>query len=226
VGHAPPTVISLEFIVGTPSQLSVAVAVPVFAGNVLAAQSMVTLAGQTIAGAKLSSTKIVCTHVLELPQPSVAVHVRVIVSSCGQLPETVTSVEAITGAPSQLSVAVAVPVFAGNVLSVHSIVISIGHTIAGATTSSSKMVCTHVAEFPQSSVAVHVRVIFIPEGQLPEAVTSLNSTKGAVSQLSLAVAVPVLAGQCAATALNRHIRRAYNGWSYAVINLNSLQART
>jgi len=66
--------------------------------------------------------------------------------------------------------------------------------MAGGTTSSSKMVWTQVAEFPQSSVAVHVRVIFMPEGQLPEAVTSLKMTKGAVSQLSLAVAVPVLAG--------------------------------
>ena len=79
-GHAPPTVTSVEVIVGVASQ-SVAVAVPVFAGNVLAVHCMVTLAGQVITGATLSSTVIVCTQVLELPQSSVAVQVRVMVRS-------------------------------------------------------------------------------------------------------------------------------------------------
>jgi hypothetical protein len=35
-GHAPPTLTSVEVIVGVASQLSVAVAVPVVAGKVLA----------------------------------------------------------------------------------------------------------------------------------------------------------------------------------------------
>jgi len=80
-GHAPPTVTSLEVIVGVPSQLSVAVAVPVLAGNVLAEQSIVTFVGQVSTGATLSSTTIVCTQLLELPQSSVATHVRVMVLS-------------------------------------------------------------------------------------------------------------------------------------------------
>ena len=41
------------------SQLSVAVAVPVLAGNVLPVHSIVTFAGQVIIGAALSSTNIV-----------------------------------------------------------------------------------------------------------------------------------------------------------------------
>ena len=115
----PAIVTSAEMTVGDPSQLSVAVAEPVFAGNVLAAQSIVMFAGQVSVGATLSSTNIVCTQVLELPQASVAVQVRVMVNSCGHAPPATTSLETMTGALSQLSVAVAVPVFAGNVLAVH-----------------------------------------------------------------------------------------------------------
>jgi hypothetical protein len=81
-GHAPPTVTSVEVIAGEASQ-SIAVAVPVFAGNVLAVHSIVTFAGQLITGAALSSTVIVWTQLLTLPQSSVAVHVRVMVNSCG-----------------------------------------------------------------------------------------------------------------------------------------------
>ena len=41
------------------------------------------------------------------------------VSLCGQFPPVVTSLKVIVGVASQLSVAVAVPVLAGNVLAVH-----------------------------------------------------------------------------------------------------------
>lgn len=67
--------------VGIPPQLSVAVAVPVNAGNVLSVQRIVTFAGQVTAGGVLSSTKIVWIQVLELPQSSVANQVLVIVYS-------------------------------------------------------------------------------------------------------------------------------------------------
>jgi hypothetical protein len=80
-GHAPPIVTSLEVMVGVPSQLSLAVAVPVLAGSVLAEQSMVTFKGQVSTGAILSSTTIVCTQLAELPQSSVATQVRVMVLS-------------------------------------------------------------------------------------------------------------------------------------------------
>ena len=70
--------------VGVRSQLSVAVAVP-FAppGAVLAVHCMVRFGGQVITGGVLSSTTITCRHVLELPQSSVALHVRLMVYSCG-----------------------------------------------------------------------------------------------------------------------------------------------
>lgn len=70
---------------------------------------MVTLAGQVMTGATLSSTVMICVHVDELPQSSVAIHVRVIVYSWGQAPPDVTSLEVMVGVPLQLSVAVAVP---------------------------------------------------------------------------------------------------------------------
>ena len=109
----------MKFTVGEASQLSVDVGFPVLAGNVLAVHSIVTLIGQTIDGGTLSSTVITCKQVPVFPQSSVADQVLFIVRSCGHEPPTVTSVKAIVGEPSQLSVAVAVPVLMGNVLSVH-----------------------------------------------------------------------------------------------------------
>ena len=81
-------------------------------------------------GATLSSTTIVCTQLLELPQSSVATQVRVIVLSCGHAPPTFTSLEVMVGVGSQ-SVAVAVPVFAGKVLAVHCMVTFGGHAMVG-----------------------------------------------------------------------------------------------
>jgi hypothetical protein len=75
----------------TPLQSSVAVAVPVLAGSVEAVQSIVVLAGQLIVGACVSVTVIVCVQVLELPQLSVAVQVRVMTWLPAQLPAAVTS---------------------------------------------------------------------------------------------------------------------------------------
>lgn len=76
--HPPPTTTSVEVMVGVRSQ-SVAVAMPVLAGNVLAVHSMVISAGQMIAGGVRSLTIMVWIQLLELPQSSIATHVRVIV---------------------------------------------------------------------------------------------------------------------------------------------------
>jgi hypothetical protein len=57
-GQIPETITSVD-VIDNVEQTSVAVAVPVFAGKVLAVQSMVTLAGQVIPGAALSSTVMV-----------------------------------------------------------------------------------------------------------------------------------------------------------------------
>ena len=59
----------------------------------------------------------------------------------------------------QLSVAVAVPVEAGSVEASHSTVTSAGRVIAGGVLSWIVIVWSQVAESPQGSVAVHVRVI-------------------------------------------------------------------
>lgn len=193
--HPLAAVTSLNVTVGAPSQLSVAVAIPVFTGNVLSVHCMVMFAGHVIAGAVLSSIKIICAQVLTLPQSSVALHVRVIVLSCGQSPATVASVKSTTGTASQLSVAVAEPVLAGRVLAVHCIVILAGQVMAGAVLSSITMDCAHVLELPQASVALQVRVITNSCGHPPPAVTSVKFTVGAASQLSVAVAEPVLAGK-------------------------------
>jgi len=145
------------------SQLSEALAFPnavLMAGSVLAVQAIVMFAGQkVITGGRLSSMVINWLHVLELPQSSVAVQVRVMVYSWGHMPPAVTSANVIVGVPSQLSVAVAVPVLAGAVLAVHWIVMLGGQVMAGARLSSMVIDWTHVLKLPQSSWARQVRVI-------------------------------------------------------------------
>src|SRR6185436_18745383 len=60
--------------------------------------------------------------------------------------------------------------------------------------SSTVMICTQVLLLLQSSVDVHVRVIVFSWGHDPETITSLNTTVGETSQLSVEVADPVFAG--------------------------------
>jgi hypothetical protein len=72
-----------------------------------------------IDGTMLSSTVMVCKQVLVLPQSSVALQVRAIVDSCGHDPGVTTSLKVTVGVPSQLSLAVALPVLPGAVLAVH-----------------------------------------------------------------------------------------------------------
>ena len=190
------TVISSNVIEGTRSQLSVALAMPVWAGKVLSVHSIVTFTGQVMSGAVLSSMVITCRHVLKLPQSSVAFQVRLIVYSCTQVVEaTVMSSNVIAGTRSQLSVALAMPVWAGSVLSVHSIVTFTGHVISGAVLSSIVITCTHVLKLPQSSVAFQVRLIVYSCTQVADAtVMSSNVIAGTRSQLSVALAIPVWGG--------------------------------
>ena len=187
-------VTSVEVIVGVGSQLSVAVATPfVPPGAVLAVHSIVRFGGHVITGGVLSSTKMVCRQVLELPQSSVALQVLLIVYSCGHAPAMVTSVEVIVGVVSQLSVAVATP-FAppGAVLAVHWIVRFGGQVITGGVLSSTKMVCRHVLELPHTSVARHVLLMVYSCGHAPPTVTSVDVMVIVPAQLSVAVAVPLV----------------------------------
>ena len=61
--------------------------------------------------------------------------------------------------PLQSSVAVAVPVLAGSVDAVQSIVVLAGQVIAGPCVSVTVIVCSQVVKLPQLSVAVQVRVM-------------------------------------------------------------------
>jgi len=74
-------------------------------------------------------------HVLKLPQASVATQERVIVELLLQLPPEVMSVYVMAGAGSQLSVAVADPVFVGKKEASQSMVIFAGQVITGAVAS-------------------------------------------------------------------------------------------
>mgnify|MGYP006387595549 CR=1 FL=1 len=103
-GHDPLVVTSAKVNVGTP-QLSVAVGV-VHDGT--AEHSIVDGPGRPeITGGVVSSTLIVWDAVEVFPQPSSAVHVRVMLYSFGHVPFTVTSTKFKVGVP-QLSVAVGV----------------------------------------------------------------------------------------------------------------------
>ena len=108
---------------------------------------------------------------LLLPHPSDAIHVRVMVSKEGHSPDRIASLNSTRGLPAQLSVAVAVPVAGGKVLSVHSIVTLAVHEITGGTLSSTIIVCRHVHELPQPSVAVHVRLMVLSWWPLPPALS-------------------------------------------------------
>ena len=70
---------SPDVMTGTGSQLSVAVADPVFAGALDASQLIVILAGQVITGAVTSWTVMIWEPEVALPATSVAVKVLVIV---------------------------------------------------------------------------------------------------------------------------------------------------
>jgi hypothetical protein len=208
-GHPLGITTSVKVMAGDPSQLSDPVATPRLAlvkGFVSTPHSIVTLGGHVTDGAELSSTKIVWLHVDELPQLSVARQVRVIVYSCGHVPATVRSMKVTAGAPAQSSVAVAVPnagLTVGSVLAVHWIVTFAGQAMAGGVLSSMNINCTQLVEFPQSSVAVQVRVMADSLLQPPGEEASEKLIVSVASQLSVAVAEPS-AGLTAGFVLAEH----------------------
>jgi hypothetical protein len=136
----------------------------------------------------------VCTQVEALPQLSVAFQVRVITCPPAQVPGVSTSVKVMTGAGSQLSVAVALPLAAGVTGSWQLIVTSAGQVMTGGVLSCIVIVWIQVEAFPQLSVAFQVRVTTWLPGQLPKTSVSLKVITGAGSQLSVAVALPVVPG--------------------------------
>ena len=164
------------------------------AAAVAASHSTVTFAGQVTSGAVVSTMVIVCRQSLPtLPQPSVAVQVRVMADSLAQEPAATLSLAATIGAGSQLSVAAAVPVPAAAVAASHSTVTFAGQVMSGAVVSIMVMVWVQLLLLPQSSVAVQVRVMLDAPAQLPAAMLSDKAMTGVLVQLSVAVAEPVSA---------------------------------
>jgi hypothetical protein len=172
--------------------LSVAVALPVAAGSVEAPHPTVTSAGQVIAGGVASTTVMVCSHVLALPQLSVAVQIRVMTKLPAQPPACTESLKVMLATPLQASIAVALPVATGSVEASQATVTLVGHVITGGVVSTAAIVCGPLMLFPQASVAVQVRVItlVLPQpGALVSAWLIVTSP-----QVSNPVAVPVVAG--------------------------------
>src|SRR5439155_10576561 len=114
-------------------QVSLPVAVPVAVGSVEAVHSTVLLAGQLMVGAVVSTTVMVWSQVLLLPQASVAFQCRVMVLVLTQ-PVTSVSVWLMAALP-QVSLPVAVPVAVGSVEAVHSTVLLAGQLMVGAVVS-------------------------------------------------------------------------------------------
>ena len=157
-GPQPPAkVTSLLNTSGKPLQLSVALAKPVVSVEVSSMHSKVRFAGQVMTGGVVSSTCISWTQVAVLPQSSVAIQVLTsryswLQPSCV---EKVTSLYVTAGDISQLSDEVAVPLFAGRVVSSHSIVTSDGQEVmTGGVVSSTVISCAHEVLFPHASVTV------------------------------------------------------------------------
>ena len=134
------------------SQASVAVAAPKYgvAGQLIGEVTV----GQEIVGAVMSCTTMVRLQVAVLPQLSLAVQVRVTLSS--QLPGVDESTKVIFTLASQASVAVASPKLgvAGQLIGE----VTVGQVMVGGVTSCTTIVRLQVAVLPQSSVAVQVRV--------------------------------------------------------------------
>jgi hypothetical protein len=105
----------------------------------------------------ISCTTIVPLQVAELPQSSVAVQVLVTLKFPGHVPGVETSVKVIVTLGSQASVAVG-GINTGVVRQLFGVV-CVAHVIVGGVISCTTIVPLQVAVLPQSSVAVHVRVV-------------------------------------------------------------------
>ena len=112
--------------------------------------------GQVTTGGVMSRITTVRLQDAEFPQSSVAVQVRRTDTVPGQFPGVVTSLNVMDTLASQASVAVTVPKVgvAGQLIGD----VTDGQVITGGVTSCTMIVLLQVAVFPQSSVAIQVRV--------------------------------------------------------------------
>ena len=157
---------SENVIVASP-QVSVAVAFPSGLGL---SHSTEISEGIVKVGGVVSSIVIICVSDAVFPHSSVAVHVLVIVPVLPQA--SVKASENVIVTFPQESEPLALPVSAGSVLSLHSIVMSSGTVKTGAVLSSTVMVCVSETELPHSSVAVQVLEIVCV---FPQPVTAVST---------------------------------------------------
>src|SRR5438067_12891989 len=126
---------SMKLMLVTPLHVSVAVATPVLLVVGSTVHSSVMFAGQVITGGTVSSILTLrSSHVL-FPQPSVAVHVRVMFVLPVQLVVPNTSTKLMLVTPLHVSVAVATPVLLVVGSTVHSSVMLAGQVMTGGTVS-------------------------------------------------------------------------------------------
>jgi len=157
----------------TEPQLSEAVTRLILGAGTSARHASIKVPGQPMVGGITSSRVIVCTQVLELPQLSVAVHVREMPELPVHPPGVVASEYVMEIERSQLSVAVAKPVLAGSVELPQASVIFGGQLITGAVISCTVIVWLQVTKFPHRSVACQVLVIVKVSGHVPGVITSV-----------------------------------------------------
>src|SRR6187549_2596018 len=111
-------------------------------------------------------------HVDALPQSSVAVHVRVVLYAPTHEPGVVASTKVMATVASQASVAVG-GVNTGNAGQLTGVVCAT-HVIVGGVISCTTIVPLQVDVLPQSSVAVHVRVVLYVPTHEPGVLASTN----------------------------------------------------
>ena len=124
----------------------------------------------------------VLLQVAVFPQSSIAVHVRVVLYVFGHEPGVDASENVIATLGSHVSVAVG-GVNTGNAGQLTGVVCVI-HVMVGGVISCTTIVLLQVAVFPQSSVAVHVRVVLYVFGHEPRVVASENVMETLGSQVS------------------------------------------
>src|SRR5216117_2485653 len=149
---------------------------------------------QVMLGGVVSAKVMCCTQVLMLPQASVAFQVRSMPGWPVQLAAVPASVKVMVTVWPQLSVAVALPVLAGAVEPPQASTLSAGQVMTGGVLSAKLMCCTQVLMLPQASVAFQVRSMPGWPVQLAAVPASVKVMVTVWPQLSVAVALPVLAG--------------------------------
>ena len=140
---------------------------------------------QVIVGGVLSNTTMVRLQIAVFPQSSVAVQVRVTLYVPGHDPWVVTSLKVMATLASHASVAVGATHAGveGQLIGV----LCVAHNIVGGVLSTTTIVRLHEAVFPQSSVAVQVRVTLYVPAHEPCVVTSLKVIATVASHASVAV---------------------------------------